>query len=462
MPITREPQSIDDPGSEESAVRRTPLDQDDAYELQDHEFTLVADEPVEKHGWPYDEHTAPWSTLPPLPAWAANARALLEPPTLPRPLNDETPTLVEEASGAFSATALRALREELAQSAREAHAQQEQIEQLQRSLASAVAARAEAELKGGQTTAELLGRVSGQAARIRELEAALEDMASRREELEAAVKAAKASEEEARAAALAAVAAMEQMQSAAAQAAAAQARVEAAAPVHAAPIEAAPVHAAPIEATPVHAAPMEAAQPAHATAEAPQLEASVNAPSALAEPAIVASDSDTDLETTVEWITNAAPSVEVTIEVDEDSVELLTAAMPGPETTLEIDPDTDLFDAETSDSDTSELPAIEPRTKPGVRRRAVPRDDLQRIDGIGKGLSERLHSKGIRSFAQLAAVRAGDLPRFAKQLGVTPERIAREGWIRQARKLKTRKAKQASKRATKPADRTARRARKHA
>jgi predicted flap endonuclease-1-like 5' DNA nuclease len=368
---------------------------------------------------------------------------------LPRPLNDETPTLVEEASGTFSATALRALREELAQSAREAHAKHEHIEQLQRSLASAVAARAEAELKGGQATAELLGRVSGQAARIRELEAALEDVAARCAELEAAVKAAKASEEEARAAALAAVAAMEQMQSATATAA--QARVEVVAPELAAPVEALQP-----------AVPAPPPRPPQPPIEAPALQASVEAPTAAAEPAIVASDSDTDLETTVEWITNAAPSVEVTIEVDEDSVELATATMPGPETTLEIDPDTDLFDAETSDSDISELPPVATRTKTRVRRRAVPRDDLQRIDGIGKRLSERLHSKGIRSFAQLAALRASDLPRFAKQLGVTPERIAREGWIRQARKLETRAAKRVSKPATKPAGRTARRARKHA
>src|SRR5262245_25861774 len=96
MPITREPHSVDDHASEESAVRRAPLDQDDAYELADHEFTLVAEDAADdSRGWPYDEHTAPWSTLPPLPPWATKARALLEPPTLPRPLNEETPTLVE-------------------------------------------------------------------------------------------------------------------------------------------------------------------------------------------------------------------------------------------------------------------------------------------------------------------------------------------------------------------------------
>lgn len=503
MPITREPQSIDDHGSEESAVRRAPLDQDDAYELQDHEFTLVAEEPVEKHGWPFDEHTAPWSTLPPLPAWATKARALLEPPTLPRPLNDETPTLVEDAGGTFSATALRALREELAQSAREAHARQEHIEQLERSLASAVAARAEAELRSGQATSELLGRVSGQAARIRELESALENVAARREELEAAVEAAKSAEEVARAAAKAADKAALESAKAAEQEAlhakkaeqealhakkaaeqealrakkaeqealrakkAAEAELEAARAALAAEEAArAASVVAEVEQAQVDddaATPPDTEQESYALAQIPQEDShedSHDGPDTSDALAMVASDSDTDLESTVEWITNAAPSVEVTIEVDpnEDSMELELApaeAVPA-ETTLEIDPDTDLMEAETA-----EIAALEPavdngRTRTGVRRRAVPRDDLQRIDGIGKRLAERLHSKGVRTFAQIAALRVADLPRFAKQIGVTPERIAREGWLRQARKLKSQAAKRAPKSAAKSTTRSTR------
>lgn len=441
MPITRESQSVEDQRSEQSAVRRTPLEQDDAYELQDHEFTLVAEEPAEAHGWPFDEHTAPWSTLPPLPAWATKARALLEPPTLPRPLNDETPTLVEEASRSFSATAMRALREELAQSLQDAAARQERIEQLERALASAVAARAELELKSSQASSELQVRVQGQSARIRELEDALRDVAARRDQLEVAAKreaAARAAEEAAR---IAGAKAVEE-----AVRVAAEKKREAEAERGAAAERALEAKAAP-----------EAARVAAAPDELP----------------IVASDSDTDLETTVEWITNAAPSVEVTIEIDsnEDSTELATIEMPGPETTMELGPETVLMDADGPDEIVeAQVLGVAPAesgtapASPKPRRRSIPRDALQRIEGIGKRLEARMYAKGIRTFAQIAALRAADLPEFAKRVAVTPERIAREGWVRQARKLKTQTAKRAAKaasakRAAKPATR---RARKHA
>jgi predicted flap endonuclease-1-like 5' DNA nuclease len=385
MPINREPESIDDHGTEESAVRRTPLDQEEAYELQDHEFTLVAEEPVES-GWPFDEHTAPWSTLPPLPAWATKARALLEPPTLPRPLNDETPTLVEDDGTHFSATALRALREELAQSAREAHARQEHIEQLERTLANAVQARAEAELKRGMATAELLGRVQGQAARIRELEETVRELEVVRVEPVVAE---------------------------------AEPALEVVAPAQLAIVES---------------------------------DAGVRLADELPG---VASDSDADLETTVEWITNAAPSVEVTIEIDpnDDSVELSSTAALSGETTLEIDPDTDLMEADAPgpdvpDATAEELPAAVsgPTRASTTKSRRIARDDLQLIAGIGKRLEQRLNENGIRTFARIGAFRPAEIARVAKQIGVSPERIAREGWVRQARALKKKGAKRAVKR----------------
>lgn len=446
MPINREPQSIDERGTEESAVRRTPLDQEDAYELQDHEFTLVAEEPVEKSGWPFDEHTAPWSTLPPLPAWATKARALLEPPTLPRPLNEETPTLVEDDGTHFSATALRALREELAQSAREARAWQEHIEQLERSLASAVQARADAELKHGLATAVLRGRVQGQAARIRELEAAVRELQVVRADPVVP-------EAESRPGAADALETRPERES--------------------------------LSSTETRTVP-ENAPGVGADAGTPVADERANASSALEvtpppAPAIVASDadvkladesqgvasdSDADLETTVEWITNAAPSVEVTIEIDsnDENVGLTSAAASNGETTLEIDPDADLMEVDATGADLVETVPADLAAGSGRRRgtrtpestakrRPSARDDLQLIAGIGKRLEQRLNANGIRTFARIAAFRTADLARVAKQLRVSPERIVREGWVRQARRLKKQTA---AKRATRAASRSKR------
>jgi predicted flap endonuclease-1-like 5' DNA nuclease/chromosome segregation ATPase len=840
MPINREREFVEDHLSEESRVRRAPLDNDDAHELADHEFTLVTDDAVdESRGWPYDEHTAPWSTLPPLPAWATKARALLEPPTLPRPLNDETPTLVEEGDH-VSASGMRALRAEITSLLREAHARNEHIEQLERALAKAVQARAEAEL-GGNQTAALQGRVQGQAQRMLELEEELRALKSEREagvgeleasralkgeheaklrelnaareaqlrelsaaheaqlrelsaaheaqlreheaklrELNAAHEAqvreqrvhydARVSELEHEVRALKAVqevrtAAIEELRELKAEQEsqvaelenelrevkkAHKARVakheaelrELKDEQHASAVALAELRALKVEheqraeqlatelqqlraaeeqrtaevererreyhaAQGVRAAELEelselrevqeeqaaelatlselntaleqqvgeleaelqASKAAHETqaselaqlrelkaaydAHAPELERlrelkatyadeaaeldrlrahhadaeqttdlehlrehkAYDAPAAELErlrelkaayaaqtaeleqlrelkaahaaqsteleqlrelkaahaaqstelerlrelaasrddqtasfeqlrelAAIrdaqaaelqqlrervaaheqhlvtgVASDSETDIEKTVEWITNAAPSVEVTIEVDAnddddpvapraaapsldadddeqlaaaaaphdaerlaqidrattlhvvetssdfdtvapandfaagsgsadsargdfpraDAGEFAAASLPNPETTLEIDPDHDLFDLE---ADLPPLAIPAPAAGSGKRkvkrRAATARDDFQQIQGIGKRLEQRLHAKGIRTYAQLAVLRAADLPRLAKQIGVTPERIAREAWIGQAKRLK--------------------------
>jgi predicted flap endonuclease-1-like 5' DNA nuclease len=92
-----------------------------------------------------------------------------------------------------------------------------------------------------------------------------------------------------------------------------------------------------------------------------------------------------------------------------------------------------------------------------VLRRPLARDDFQRIDGIGKRLAERLEESGIRTFAQLAALEKKELARVAKQVGVTPERIAREGWLKQARKLKSKPAKRAARTPTRAAASTPKR-----
>ena len=270
MAINREPESIEERAVEDSAVRRTPVDLDDAYELQDHEFTLEPEDPPSEASWPSDEHTAPWSTLPPLPAWASHARALLEPPTVPASTHahyDDMPTPVHQEIIPCSPGELRALREELAASAREANALQAHAEDLERSLDRATRALADAERRREDEGAAQAGRIDGQAFRIADLEASVRE-----------------------------------------------------------------------------------------------LQAALSARSDDAGPRAAAA-------------------------------------------------------------------------RPARKRIPTVRDDLQQIEGIGKRFAERLNELGIRTFAQVAKLGPGASARVADQLGITTQRIAREGWIKQARKL---------------------------
>jgi predicted flap endonuclease-1-like 5' DNA nuclease len=168
MPTHREP---DLPGrarnsSEESAVRRAPLEHEDAYELQDHEFTLEPEEPTIQSATPLDERTAPWSTMPPLPPWADTARALLEPGASQARNDavfyDDEPTHSGEPVDC-STSELVALREELS------HARQ-QIDLLERELAETRRSARAVEAQLERHNAELLGQVKGQAFVIAELQ----------------------------------------------------------------------------------------------------------------------------------------------------------------------------------------------------------------------------------------------------------------------------------------------------
>lgn len=285
-------------------MRRTPLEQDDAYELQDHEFTLEADEvdSAERESpWPFDELTAPWSTLPPLPAWASKARALLEAPITPaiktRVFYDDTPTPVHETVEC-SISELRAIREEAAAAKQESQERLERIELLERALEDASRTLADAAHDHAVASSELVGRVNGLTARMREAEAAVCDLQSARD--------------------------------------------------------------------------------ADARARVNTLARPPNAPRG-------------------------------------DELARLAA----------------------------EFVQIVPRErtsgrKPAKTRRPAPRDDLQRIDGIGKRFAKRLHELGIGSFARLAALRPAETARLAEQLGVRRERIETQ-WIKQARRLKGRK-----------------------
>jgi predicted flap endonuclease-1-like 5' DNA nuclease len=63
-------------------------------------------------------------------------------------------------------------------------------------------------------------------------------------------------------------------------------------------------------------------------------------------------------------------------------------------------------------------------------------DDLKLINGIGPGVESRLHGVGIYTFAQLAALSPADIAASVSGLaGLTTERIIKQDWIGQARKL---------------------------
>ncbi len=62
-------------------------------------------------------------------------------------------------------------------------------------------------------------------------------------------------------------------------------------------------------------------------------------------------------------------------------------------------------------------------------------DDLERIRGIGAVLRQRLNDLGITTFAQIAAFSEADLARVDEVLNFKG-RIAREGWVEQAKALR--------------------------
>lgn len=70
-----------------------------------------------------------------------------------------------------------------------------------------------------------------------------------------------------------------------------------------------------------------------------------------------------------------------------------------------------------------------------AQKSARPRDDLQRIKGIGPSMAERLAKAGVKSFESIARWKAKDLERMADKLGVSRARIERQAWVKQARSL---------------------------
>lgn len=64
-----------------------------------------------------------------------------------------------------------------------------------------------------------------------------------------------------------------------------------------------------------------------------------------------------------------------------------------------------------------------------------PRDDLQKIKGVGPAIEKTLNEMGIVSFRQIADMSEYDIDRVARRLKGFRTRIYREDWIGQAREL---------------------------
>ena len=63
-------------------------------------------------------------------------------------------------------------------------------------------------------------------------------------------------------------------------------------------------------------------------------------------------------------------------------------------------------------------------------------NDLKLIDGASSAVERRLHGLSIYTFAQLAALSPADIAASVAGLsGLTAERIIKQNWIGQARKL---------------------------
>ena len=64
-----------------------------------------------------------------------------------------------------------------------------------------------------------------------------------------------------------------------------------------------------------------------------------------------------------------------------------------------------------------------------------PKDDLSKIHGVGPALAKTLNKMGLYSFDQIARWTPEDIDKVAKKLYTAPERIKRDQWIAEAKKL---------------------------
>ena len=78
-----------------------------------------------------------------------------------------------------------------------------------------------------------------------------------------------------------------------------------------------------------------------------------------------------------------------------------------------------------------------PGTRPGwlLERPDGAPDDLKEIYGIGPVLEARLKQLGIYHFRQMAQLTANDVAWVAARINSFPDRIVRDRWVEQARRL---------------------------
>ena len=79
----------------------------------------------------------------------------------------------------------------------------------------------------------------------------------------------------------------------------------------------------------------------------------------------------------------------------------------------------------------SERPAT---VRKGSGPKAGKADDLKAISGVGPKLEQALNGKGIFRFAEIARWTGADVEKIEAELGLDG-RIARDGWVEQARAL---------------------------
>jgi predicted flap endonuclease-1-like 5' DNA nuclease len=64
------------------------------------------------------------------------------------------------------------------------------------------------------------------------------------------------------------------------------------------------------------------------------------------------------------------------------------------------------------------------------------KDDLTKIEGIGPYVQQRLNEIGIFNLEQISNLRSTDIVVITELIDFFPERIERDNWVEQARKLK--------------------------
>ena len=86
---------------------------------------------------------------------------------------------------------------------------------------------------------------------------------------------------------------------------------------------------------------------------------------------------------------------------------------------------------EDASEQSKELPAPENL----FRERPNNVDDLKEINGIGPVFEKLLNDNGVYQFAQIAGFSNQDVEWMVGQLGAFPDRIERDDWVGQAKKL---------------------------